>query len=87
MTIAEIEKKLKTLNQSHSTALAKKDILENNKTKYANEFNTLKDECKTKFKCEPKELADKINKLGLQLESKLTEAENKLNEIMGEESK
>jgi hypothetical protein len=36
MTIAEIDKKLKSLNQSHSTALAKKEILEENKNKYAN---------------------------------------------------
>jgi hypothetical protein len=28
MTIAEIDKKIKSLNQSHSTALAKKEILE-----------------------------------------------------------
>jgi hypothetical protein len=87
MTIAEIDKKLKSLNQSHSTALAKKEILEENKNKYALEFSTLTKECKDKFDCEPKQLAEKITNLGTLLEQKLTSAETTLNDIVNGEQK
>ena len=87
MTIAEIDKKLKSLNQSHSTALAKKEILEENKNKYANEFNSLTKECKEKFNCEPNQLAEKITSLGTLLEQKLTAAEETLDEIINGEEK
>jgi DNA anti-recombination protein RmuC len=86
MTISEIEKKIKTLNQSLSTALAKKEILETNKQKYANEFTALTKECKDKFNCEPKQLADKITKLGSTLEEKITAAEETLSEIIESEN-
>jgi len=87
MTIAEIDKKIKSLNQSHSTALAKKEILEENKNKYALEFSTLTKECKDKFNCEPKQLAEKITNLGTLLEQKLTDAEATLNDIINGEQK
>jgi hypothetical protein len=85
MTAQEILDKIESLKSTKSSAEGRVQILTTQLNKYKNDFDQLKQKCVDDFECQPKELKSLITSKQNELEQKLNQIDEKIQELQGEE--
>jgi chaperonin cofactor prefoldin len=85
MTAQEILDQIESLKSKKSSAEGRVQILTKQLNKYKEEFDTLKQKCVDDFQCQPKELKSLIASKQIELENKLTEINDKIEELQEED--
>jgi len=85
MTAQEILDQIESLKSKKSSAEGRVEILTKQLNKYKEEFDTLKQKCVDDFQCQPKELKSLIASKQVELENKLSEINDKIEELQEED--
>ena len=85
MTAQEILDQIESLKSKKSSAEGRVDILTKQLNKYKEEFDALKQKCVDDFQCQPKELKSLIASKQVELENKLSEINDKIEELQEED--
>ena len=85
MTAQEILEKIESLKSTKSSAEGRVQILTNQLNKYKEDFDRLKQKCTDDFECQPKELKSLISSKQTELEQKLEQIDEKIQELQGGE--
>jgi len=85
MTAQEILDQIESLKSKKSSAEGRVEVLTKQLNKFKETFDTLKQKCLDDFECQPKELKSLIATKQLELESKLTEINEKIDELQEED--
>ena len=85
MTAQEIFDQIESLKSKKSSAEGRVEILTKQLNKYKEEFDALKQKCVDDFQCQPKELKSLIASKQVELENKLSEINDKIEELQEED--
>jgi hypothetical protein len=85
MTAQEILDQIESLKSKKSSAEGRVEILTKQLNKYKEEFDALKQKCVDDFQCQPKELKSLIASKQVELENKLSEINDKIEELQEED--
>ncbi len=85
MTAQEILDQIESLKSKKSWVEGRVQILTKQLNKYKEGFDTLKQKCVDDFQCQPKELKSLIASKQIELENKLTEINDKIEELQEED--
>ena len=85
MTAQEILDQIESLKSKKSSAEGRVEILTKQLNKYKEEFDALKQKCVDDFQCQPKELKSLIASKHVELENKLSEINDKIEELQEED--
>ena len=85
MTAQEILDQIESLKTKKSSAEGRVQVLTKQLNKYKETFDTLKQKCVDDFGCQPKELKSLIAAKQVELENKLAEINEKIDELQEED--
>ena len=85
MTAQEILDQIESLKSKKSSAEGRVEILTKQLNKSKEEFDALKQKCVDDFQCQPKELKSLIASKQVELENKLSEINDKIEELQEED--